>query len=196
MSPRAWQLSRHWGPGLGEPVTPGGGALSGICQGRNRLPLRPACLSLRPESPAPKACAAASPGRAPSLGVRCTWALSSASHPWLPDGAGGQARLSRAGLGRLHLLGCSPVLHKAVPSSLRIEPKCPPSEDPCSSHCITHLISWGALVSTRHHGLCGSCLPEDMGLVFLCTAKSRPALTPGVGGHQRWWSARRCTEVR
>ena len=93
-------------------------------------------------------------------------------------------------MGRLHLLGCSPVLHKVVPSSLRIEPKCPPSEDPCHSHCITHLISWGALVSTCHRGLCGSCLPEDMGLVFLCTAKSRPAPTPG--GHRD--AACRCAD--
>lgn len=71
------------------------------------------------------------------------------------------------------------MLHKAVPSSLRIELKCPPSEDPCPSHCITHLISWGALVSTHDHGLCGSCLHEDTGLVFLFIANPRPAPTPG-----------------
>ena len=90
VSPKAWQLSRHWGPGLGECVIPGGGSLSCICRGQNSLFLCPACLSLLPESPVPKACAAVSPGRAPSFGVRSILALSSACSLWLTDGTGGQ----------------------------------------------------------------------------------------------------------
>lgn len=97
----------------------------------------------------------------------------------VPQDWGGQARLLGGLGGVLHLLGCSPALHKAVPPHSGLSPNVP-LRGPLLFPLHHPLNFWGALVSTRSSRSVRVLSPQGQDLIFLCTAKSRPAPTPGA----------------